>query len=156
MRAVRRLALGCVAFAAAACAVPITLPAEFVQLRDAGDGYRAVTSDGARVWVRELWDPTDAGAEFWADSVRADLVGRRGYELVDEGEVQSGDGDAGRWLELIGDVGGRRVGYLVACWPHDKWLRSGKYLQVVEFAAEAEVYAARVDAVRAALGTVRW
>ena len=139
----------------AACAAPMKLPQDFVELKDAGEGYRAVTSDDARLRVRDTADPTDGGtAEFWADSLRRDLVEQRGYEQVAAGEVKNADGGDGRWLELTANVGGRRVGYLVAVWVVDPWLMK-RYLRVVEFAAPDPVFRARVDAVKKALETVR-
>lgn len=142
--------------ALASCTTPIRLPADFVELRDAGEGLRAVTSDDARVWVRELWDPTEGSVDFWAATLKNDLIEQRGYQFVGEGELADAAGEAGRWLEFATDVRGVRVGYLVALWVRTRWLQRGCWLQTVEYTAAQDVYAARVDAVRAALATVRW
>ena len=150
----RRLTFALVC-ALGACATPIDLPDSFVELQDNGQGFRAVTSDDARVWVRELYDSTEASVDFWTETLRRDFVDGRGYELRGEGEVLDRDGDSGRWLELTGNVGGERVDYLVALWVDRGWLGGGNRLKVVEFAARHEVFTARVDAVRAALATVR-
>ncbi len=145
---------------AAACATrPIDLPASFVELQDAGQGLRAMTSDDARLWHRAMYDRTDADVAFWAESLENDLL-ERGYEVVGEADVESRDGARGRLLECTANVGGERVGYLVAVWarrpsPFAFWL-DGTWLQIVEFAAAQEAYDAHVGAVRAALGTVRW
>lgn len=156
MRAARRIARVAALAALASCAAPLRLPADFVELRDAGDGFRAMTSDDARVWVRELWDPTPGNVAFWAETLKNDFVEQRGYRFVGEGEAADADGGTGRWLEFTADVRGEAVGYLVALWVHTRWLQRGCWLQVVEFTAAQDVYAARVDAVRAALATVRW
>lgn len=139
---------------ATACAAPLTLPKEFVELKDAGEGYRAVTSDDARLRVRDLAEPTAGGVEFWAETLRSDLVQQRGYEPVDAGEVKNQDGVAGRWYQFAANVAGERVGYFVAVWVVDPAL-GPPFLRVVEFAARDEVFRARLDAVRAALATVR-
>jgi hypothetical protein len=138
---------------AAACAAPMQPPQDFVELRDAGEGWRAVTSDGGRLRVRDLAEPTTAGVGFWADSLRLDLL-QRGYEHAGDGEVKNADGAAGRWLEFTANVRGERVGYLVALWFVEPWLGS-PYVRVVEFAARDDVFRAHADAVRAALATVR-
>ncbi len=144
---------------ATACAAPLTLPADFVQLRDRGEGWRAITSDDARVRVRDLVDPTEGGVEFWAMTLRNDLVDQRGYEEVGNGEVKNQAGAVGRWFEFVANVQGERVSYLAVIWvvpPTLAWLGIGKpSLRVVEFAAKDAVFRARIDAVRAALPTVR-
>jgi hypothetical protein len=141
---------------ATACASPMTLPKEFVELKDPGEGYRAVTSDDARLRVRDLAEPTAGGVEFWAETLRSDLVQQRGYEPVDAGEVRNQAGVAGRWYQFAANVAGERVGYFVAVWVVDPWWPlSPPFLRVVEFAGRDEVFRARLDAVRAALATVR-
>jgi hypothetical protein len=141
---------------AAACAAPMQAPKDFVVLRDAGEGWRAVTSDGARLRVRDLADRTPATAEFWADTLRRDLVEQRGYELVGSGEVKNAAGADGRWLELTANVRGERVGYLIALWVVEPSLpTSDPYLRVVELAAREDVFRAHVEAVRSALSSVR-
>jgi hypothetical protein len=139
-----------------ACKVPMDTPANFVELRDGGDGWRAVTSDGARLRVRDLHDSTRATAQFWADTLRTDLVQQRGYELVASGEVANQAGGSGSWLELVANVHGERIGYLIAIWVLEPSLpTSNPYLRVVEFAARDDVFRAHVGAVRSALSTVR-
>ena len=139
----------------AACATPITPPPEFVQLLDGGEGYRIVTADDARVRVRDLPDPTEGGAGFWATTLKNDLV-QRGYEFVGEGAVADSTGVQGQWLEFTVNAQGERAGFLIAVWPRSKgWLKRRHHLQVVEFLARADVFAQRVDAVRKALGSVR-
>lgn len=157
MNAVSRTFTSLALLLAAACAAPMQLPQDFVELNDAGEGFRAVTSDDGRLRVRDVADPTDGGtAGFWADSLRRDLVEQRGYEEVAGGDVKNAAGGDGRWLELTANVGGRRVGYLVAVWVVDPWWPlARRSLRVVEFAAPDPVFRARVDAVKQALATVR-
>lgn len=154
MRALR-CALFAVAVFAAACAAPMRPPADFVVLKDAGEGFRAITSDDARLRVRDLAEPTPGSTTFWIDTLKQDLVAR-GYELKDEGEAKNAAGGAGRWLSFAANVQGEKVGYLVAVWvvePTLPWRPS--FLRVAEFAATDAVFQARVAAVKESLATVK-
>jgi hypothetical protein len=144
-----------VALAATACATPIQLPSAFVELGDSGEGYRAVTSDDARVWVREMYDATPGNLEFWAGSLERDFVDERGYELLDKGTIANAADREGRWFEFSSNVRGKRVDYLVALWVTRAVLWPGDWIQVVEFAADHDVYVERVASVKAALPTVK-
>ena len=153
MRALRCVLFAVAAFAAA-CAAPMRPPADFVVLKDPGEGFRAITSDDARLRVRDLAEPTPGSTTFWIDTLKQDLVAR-GYELKDEGEAKNADGDAGRWLSFAANVQGEKVGYLVAVWviePTLPWRAS--FLRVAEFAAADAVFQARVAAVKESLATV--
>ena len=114
MRALRSLPLVALLLAAA-CAAPMRPPADFVVLQDAGEGFRAITSDDARLRVRDLAEPTKGGLDFWTDTLAQDLVAR-GYERKDQGEVKNAAGRTGRWLAFAANVQGEKVGYLVAVW----------------------------------------
>lgn len=139
----------------AACAAPLTLPKEFVELKDPGEGYRAVTSDDARLRVREFREATEGDVAFWGETLRLDLVQQRGYEPVDAGELTNAVG-VGRWYEFAANVDGERVGYFVAVWARPaSWLLGSPKLVVVEFAARDAVFRQRLAAVRAALATLR-
>lgn len=138
---------------ATACATPIELPSDFVEVDDYA-GFTAVTADEARLQVRELHDSSEAALAFWIEAVRHDFVDQRGYQLIDEGEVNDRAGTPGHWFQCAANVGGERVGYLLAVWA-DGAFWSGTDLFVVEFAAREEVFAARLQAVRDALKTVR-
>ena len=133
---------------AGGCAAPIRLPKDFLVL-DAKSGYQAVTGDDARVWIREFDDPNEASLSFWAKAVEHEFTQQRGYDLVAKGTVKNRRGHEGAWFECAANVRGERIGYLVAIWV------DGDEVQVVEFAARADVFAERVEAVRAALPTVR-
>lgn len=141
-----------------ACAgAPMQAPPEFVELKGGGDVWRAVTSDDARLRVRDVVDPTEgADAQFWANALRQDLVHQRGYEPIGSGEVENRGGGAGHWLEFAANVRGERVGYLVAVWVVDgRWPFGAPRVRVVEFAGNEAAFRARRDAVVEALGTVR-
>ena len=156
MRALRSLSLAAL-LGMTACATPIELPSSFVELGDSGDGYRAMTSDDARIWVRTMYDATEGEVSFWAETLKRDLVEQRGYQFVREGEVENAAGEQGRWLEMTANHRGERVDYLIAIWSRERsWPWSGVALRVVEFAAAHEAFASRLAEVRTALATVRW
>lgn len=141
---------------AAACATPIDPPPEFVVLKDAGEGHRLITADDARLRVREIAEESEGGAAFWAKTLRADLE-QRGHRFVAEGDATDADQVPGRWLEFEVDADGERAHFLIALWPRTRGLLVKRHsLQVVEFLARDAVYAQRIEAVRKALGTVRW
>jgi hypothetical protein len=139
---------------AVSCTAPMTLPVDFVVLRDGGDGHRGVTADDARLRLRDLHEVTEGTVDFWADTLANDCVQQRGYELVARGEVKDSNGSDGRLLEFTANVNGERVGVLVAVWVRER-LFGGQFLRVVEFAARHDVFAARLPAVKAALASVR-
>ena len=140
-----------------ACATPIELPSSFVELGDGGDGFRAMTSDDARVWVRTMTDPSPGDVDFWAETLKRDLVEQRGYEFVSACDVENAAGESGRCLELVANHRGQRVDYMIAIWARDRaWPWSGKEIRLVEFAAEHEAYERRIDAMREAMSTVNW
>ena len=153
MRALRVLGLAAVATFAACGSMPMQLPPDFVELGEVGNGHRAVTADDARLRVRNLFDSTKGSVDFWADTLCNDCVLQRGYELVERGEVNDRDGVSGRWLHFSANVGGETVGVLVAAWVRPRLLKK-PYLQVAEFVARQDVFAARLPAVRQALTTV--
>jgi hypothetical protein len=146
---VRGATLAVLALFAQACAISMRLPKDFLQLEHSDD-LQAVTGDDARIWAREFEDENEAPLPFWAAAVEHDLVQQRGYELIAKGEVEGKRSAAGVWFECAANVGGERIGYLLALWVH------GHEVRVVEFTARAEVFAARVAAVTKALPTVRW
>jgi hypothetical protein len=139
---------------ATACAVPMTPPPDFVVLKDPGDGWRAVTADDARLRVRDLAEPTEGGVAFWAEALHKDLL-LRGYVANGSGEVKNAAGTVGRWHEFTANVQGERTGYLVAVWVIEPGLFGKGGLRVAEFAAKDDVFQARVEAVRAALTSVK-
>jgi hypothetical protein len=132
----------------ASCAATMELPKDFLRLKDGGD-FRAVTSDDARVWIREFDDENEGPLAFWAETLEHEFTQQRGYELVGKGDAQNAENRPGRWFECTANVRGDRVGYLVAIWV------DGETITVLEFAARTEVFAARVESVRTALRTVR-
>ena len=141
----------------ASCVAPIQLPSEFAAQRASGGEFLAATADEAVLRVRDVDDPTmGSNAQFWVAARRNDFVEQRGYVEVAKGEVADSAGVMGQWIEFTANVRGERVEYLAAMWSRQGgFLGLGSaYVQVVEFAARGAAYAARVEAVKAALMTV--
>lgn len=130
------------------CGITMRLPQDFLHL-ETDDGFQAVTGDDARIWAR-TFEANEASLAFWSQALEHDLVAQRGYELIEKGALEGRRGAEGVWFECAANVRGERVGYLIALWVR------GDEVRVVEFAARAEVFAARVAAVREALPSVRW
>lgn len=137
-----------------ACSLSMQLPATFLVLEGDG-GYRAMTGDDGRVWVREFDDPDDGNLSFWTEALRDDLLRNRGYQLTREGPVRDGAGRAGHLLECTATLEGERHGYLVAVFALPGGWFTGSAVRVCEFTAREEVYARHVDAVRLAIPTLR-
>ena len=134
--------------AAAGCAsARMDVPKGFLELRDRG-AFQAVTADEGRILIRRFEDRDEAPLAFWVGVLAHEFTAKRGYELVQTGEVNASLG-TGAWFECAANVRGERIGYLVAVWA------SEGDITVAEFAAPGEVFAAHIDDVRAALTTVR-
>lgn len=157
LRTARRLPIVAALLLTGACSVSMDLPRDFLHLNPPDllhlymrSDLQAVTADDARIWMRTFDAGNEASVAFWTEAVEHDLVQQRGYELVAKGEVPGRNEASGVWLECAANVGGDRIGYLLALWVH------GTQVRVVEFAARADVFAARVEAVRQALPSARW
>ena len=152
----RALALLLLCQLLAACAsLKMDLPAEFLTLKD-GPEHRAVTAQDARVWSREFAEDNHATLDFWAATLRNDLVEQRGYTIVAEGEATDGEGHAGRWFECRATVEGERRGYLVAVFSFDRGLFKKRHrVRTVQFTAREEDFVRLLPDVKAALGTLR-
>ena len=123
-------------------------PAGFLHLK--ADDWRAVSSDDARIWLREFDDPERGSLEFWSKTLLEDLTRNRGYEPAGEEDVTDAKGRKGRVLEFTATIDGERCGYLIAIWALDGDVCTA------EFTAREDVYAAHEAAVRRALPTIRW
>jgi hypothetical protein len=140
---------------AAGCATSMRLPDQFLQLRK-GNGYRAVTADDARIWVRTFDNPEEGNVEFWSKILAEDLGRNRGYKIVNQGECRDAEGHDGRWLECSAQVDGEAMGYLVAVFSVPKSVLglAGSKVCVCEFGAREPVFQQHVEAVRTALATL--
>lgn len=140
----------------ASCSMHMDVPADFLRLEgeERGD-VRAVTADGARIWVREFPVADQAELSFWVEAVRSELVDTRGYELVGTSEVEDAAGREGRAIEAATTVAGERCGYLLAVFVLEGGVFTADAVRTVEFTARKDAFDAQVAAVRAAIATLR-
>jgi hypothetical protein len=153
----RALTACCVlaALAFAGCATSMRLPDEFLQLRK-GNGFRAVTADDARLWVRTFDNPEEGNLPFWSRILEEEFARNRGYTVKNRGDCNDAAGHEGRWLECTAQVDGESTGYLVAVFllPKNMLALSGPKVCVCEYGAREPVFQQHVEAVRGALATL--
>jgi hypothetical protein len=103
--------------AAAALVLPSCLSIEapsFHVLEESTDSLKAITPEDARLWVREFSDSTRGNLSFWSQALRNDLVGNRGYTLIEERKVKDIEGRDGSEMLFEVTAGGRAQRYIVA------------------------------------------
>lgn len=140
-----------------ACSMTMNLPTDFLCLEQSASHYKAITPDDGRLWVREFADPAAGTLQFWTTTLQNDCVQNRGYELVGATAVRDGSGHQGQQLEFRTVAEGERYGYLVSLFllPGSFLPWSSQHVLVTEFTAREAVFAARLEAVRAAIGTLQ-
>lgn len=105
----------------------------------------AATSDDDVVYrVRVEKNKPRAELAFWAEALRVRML-QAGYTLLAEGELAAAGGQAGHWLELGAAAGAQDDSYLVGLFV------DGRRLILVEAAGESRRFAARREAVLAAV-----
>jgi hypothetical protein len=125
---------------------PMTVPNGFLAVGSSRQELQAVSPEDARVWYREFSTDKKSGLEFWAKAVRAHLVDNLGYRLLDESEVAGPQTGRQMLFEVDSAEGPMRYMLTVSRKPDRAWARKGT-VQVVEFAAPAQLFGEYVDAV---------
>ena len=130
---------------------PMEAPSGFLVVRENRHELQAVSPDDARVWLREFPVDNKTGPEFWSKAIQTHLVDHLGYRLIDQSEVESISRQPGHQMLFEADSEQGPVRYLLTILrrPKPVWSRQGT-IQVVEFAAPANLYADYIDAVGAA------
>lgn len=148
----RGVALAALGLLLGGCSLAMDLPPEFLRVSEA-PGLCAATPQDATLQVRNFAE-SDAGTlDFWFAALRHNLVDARGYEVLQETAVSDAVGRPGKLLRCMTTHAGERVGYLVAVFVIDGWWSDT--IRVVEFSAKEAEFQARVDAVQAAIATLR-
>lgn len=145
----------CLAILLPGCALQMDLPPGFLRLtRQESSDLRALSADDARIWVREFRVQEGAGAAYWAEVFTDELRRVRGYELGEPQEIRDGSGRTG--VAFVGRtvVQGERCGYFAALFLRDGWF-GRQYVRLLEYAAREAVFDAHLDAVQAAVATLR-
>ena len=109
--------------------------------------YRAVSPDGVVFRVRAAEHEPEADLAFWKEAMH-ERMEAAGYNFLSEAEVQA-SGTQGTLLELTAPYGTDDYTYLLAVFP------AGKELVIVEAAGEISRFAARREAVLAAVAGVQ-
>lgn len=101
--------LGCVT-----AAPPLELPDRFLVLdTDVEEGFKAITPEEAKVWVR-VFDEPGGDVGFWSEALRRDLIDQRGYVLLGERDLATRSGHPGHELRCETSATGRPLSYLIA------------------------------------------
>lgn len=134
------------------------VPEAFIVTARGTDELKAVSSDDAQIWARELDEPHEGSLAFWTDALRNDFVDNRGYTLIEEGTTRDGDGNEGSELTFEVTVSGRAQRYIVAVFwiPSSFLFWSTSTIGVVEFVVPRDAFETYEDAIRQAVRTVSW
>lgn len=134
--------LALLAIVAAACGGPQInhpTPKGFVELEARGPyGYRAVTADGLVIAARAIEHEPKGEVSFWTKAV-ANQLRQSGYALLEERDVQTESGLAGKQLRFGHDEGERPHLYWVTLFVTDAniyVLEAGGTKQQIEASAE--------------------
>jgi len=128
-------------------------PDGFLTTDESGYQIKAVSSDSTLLWVRIFKDRYDGDLPFWTDALYNDLVEHRGYTLKEKKAIRAGDLD-GEEMLFETTAAGATQQYLVSLFVKDG-LISGK-ICVVEFVGSDEAFEVHLEAVRAAVKTIRF
>ena len=127
---------------------PMSAPDGFLVVASNRRELQAVSPDDARVWLREFPVDNDTTPNFWARAIQTHLVDHLGYRLIDQTEITGPARQTGHQMLFESDSIQGPMRYLLTVLPQPKRAWSSKRkIQVVEFAATAELYAEYVDAV---------
>ena len=108
MRAIAIALSLCLAAASAGCGASFhhRTPKGFVELPDQeAYAYRATSADGVVLAVRALEHEPEGEIDFWTEAITGQLRHRGGYALLDERDVETRGGLAGRQLRFGHDEG---------------------------------------------------
>ena len=94
----------------------IETPDAFLELEDqrrASYDYRATTADGVVLAVQSLPNKQNGTLEFWSEAIRNKLRDVRGYALLEETDVRTSRGLAGKQMRFGRDESGQTYRYWV-------------------------------------------
>lgn len=140
---------------AAGCSIRVELPDSFLELHRSPYELKAIAADNSIFWV-ERFDPPGKGQnlEFWIESLRRDLVTNRGYTLLAESALESGDGTPGHEMTLETVTKGRPYRYLVAIFVAGS--ESSPLVYAARYTAEKAAFEGHEAAVRAVLRSLEF
>lgn len=148
---IRSLIVFALCLAAGGCGISMQLPKDFLRMSEQEvHDLRAVTADGAQLWVRDFAVQKGADVGFWTTALVDDLRRARGYEVEEPTGIRDGRGRVGRQIVAHDVLRGEPVGWFAAV-----FLLDDDELRIAEFAAREDVFAAHLEAVRGAIATLR-
>jgi len=112
------LTVGCgVSFATAT-------PPGFVELNDQGPlyDYRAVSSEGVVIGVREIEHDPKGDDTFWVSAIRTEMREKAGYSLLGEKKVSTRSGLKGTQLKFGRDEDGEPMLYDITVFVTEKYI----------------------------------
>ncbi len=142
----------CVLGALGCKTVELGLSPRFLVVDRTPESLDAMSSDDARVRVRDFTAP-GGDLEFWVDALRRNLVDGRGYVLLEEGKVVA-SGVGGHAMTLEVSVGGRAVRYRVAVFVKVQ-KKDESAIRVVEYVADKAGFERHLPDVNGAIATMR-
>lgn len=149
----RLLLLAVCALAPLACkTVELPLSPQFLVVDRTPESLDALSSDDARVRVRDFTAP-GGDLAFWKDALRRNLVEGRGYALLEEGPVTA-RGVPGHAMTLEVTVAGRVVRYRVALFVRAV-KKDESTVRVVEYVADKTGFDAHLEDVNSAISRMQ-
>ena len=128
---------------------PMETPRGFIAAGSGKHELQALTPDDARLWMREFSVHEDGDLEFWTKAITTHFVDNRGYKLLDSSMVSARETKHfGHQLLFESFTDQRPAYYLITYSLFDRgFLKSDYKIQVVEFVATPEQFAAYVESV---------
>ena len=140
----------------ASCAIQADLPKKFLELQSDSYQLKATSADDAIFWVRRFDGQTkDSTLEFWSEALKNNLVGARGYTLVESKTVKTKAGREGHAMVLEATVGGETQRELcVVFLQPGSWGSSSIY--VAEYVAPKAVFEQYLGQVMESIQSLRF
>ena len=136
----------------ACSSLSIELPPEFLQLETGRGEVKATTPDDGLLWLRQFDDRDQGDLEFWAESMKLDLVDNRGYVQVGDEQLLDALGQEVMQMQFRLTTAGEPHGYLVCLFVFEGYWSNT--ILVAEFVAPERVFQGHLDAVKAAMLTI--
>ena len=155
MRALILTSILTLTLTAAGCSSTVLeTPDHFVRLNEgeySSYKMRATNADGVVLGVRTIANDPEGDLGFWTKAVRDRLQTVSGYALLDEQEVTSANGRAGRRLAFGRDQGSQSYLYWVTLYVSARNLFWPGTITLIEAGGEKEKFQAAESAVEGAL-----
>ncbi len=145
MKQAKAAIAGC-AFLLVACGpiAHLKRPESFAQYRGAEPHLKIISADGVRMQARRVTNEPKSDAGLWLEGVRQHLK-HEGYRIIEEGDVQTKDGQNGRRVLSVYRLGEQDFAYLIAVFVR------GDHIFLVEAAGPFSKFSAHKAAIEESL-----